>query len=109
MSGICGCDLIIASATATRLAINSGEPMNEKQFLGSRLVTLIDDRKLVLPPEKYLYEDFRLVKRDKGNFACSPDGRGRHGDTFDAVKLALRSITAPETSELSVAVRPRVV
>lgn len=68
------------------------EPMNHKQFLGSQLVGELDDNHLTLPPERYVREDFRLVKKERGAFVCEPDVMGRHGDTFDAVKLALHAL-----------------
>lgn len=73
-----------------------GEALNMKQYLGQRLVGELDDNHLWLPPERYVREDWRLVKRERGLFACQADGNGRHGDTFDAAKLALQSLTSPE-------------
>jgi len=39
------------------------------------------------------FADHRLVLRDRGRFVCEPDTLGRHGDTFDAAKLALHALT----------------
>lgn len=64
------------------------EPMNMKQYLGGLLVGEFDDNHMTVPPERYLKEDIRLVKKEKGQFVCEPDSNGRHGDTFDAIKLA---------------------
>jgi hypothetical protein len=64
------------------------ERMTMKQFLGNRLTGMLDDNKLTLPPDRYVREDFRLVKKDRGQLVCDPDIDGKHGDTFDAVKLA---------------------
>lgn len=68
------------------------EPITMKQFLGSELVGELDDSHLTLPPERYLREDWRLVRKEKGQFVCEPDGSGRHGDTFDGTKLGLRAL-----------------
>lgn len=68
------------------------EPMTVKTWLGSQLVGELDDNHITLPPERYLREDFRLVKKERGQFTCEPDVNGRHGDTFDAVKLGLHAI-----------------
>ena len=68
------------------------EPITMKQFLGGQLVAELDDNQLTLPPERYLREDWRLVRKEKGQFVCEPDSSGRHGDTFDAVKLGLRAL-----------------
>jgi hypothetical protein len=43
----------------------------------------LDDNHLWLPSERYVREDWRLVKKEKGQFVCEPDSDGRHGDTFD--------------------------
>jgi hypothetical protein len=85
-------ELVIASET-TEIP-GQPEPMTWKQVLGSRLVAHLDDNHLLLPPERYLREDFRLVKKEKGQFVCEPDGDGRHGDVFDAVKLAEHALTS---------------
>lgn len=71
--------------------------MNQKQFLGSQLVGELEDNHVWLPPERYVREDFRLVKRDRGQFVCEPDAAGRHGDTFDAVKLAVQALIGTGT------------
>ena len=68
------------------------EPMTMKQYLGGLLVGELDDNHLTLPPAIYIKEDFRLEKKDRGQFVCTPDVQGRHGDTFDACKLALNAI-----------------
>lgn len=85
-------EIVVASESATRLGHKVGEEMNMKQYLGSCLVAELEDNHVLLPPERYLREDFRLVKRDRGQFVCEPDAAGRHGDTFDGVKLGLHAL-----------------
>ena len=70
-----------------------GEAMTMKQYLGALLVGEAEDNHLTLPASRYIREDFRLVKKEKGSFVCEPDGQGRHGDTFDGTKLALWALT----------------
>jgi hypothetical protein len=82
-------DQVIASERFER---PGHEPMTVKTWLGSQLVGELEDNHVTLPPERYLREDFRLVKKEKGLFTCEPDVNGRHGDTFDAVKLALHAL-----------------
>jgi hypothetical protein len=72
------------------------EPITMKQFLGGQLVAELDDNHLTLPPERYLREDWRLVKKEKGQFVCQPDIDGKHGDTFDSTKLALRALRSTQ-------------
>lgn len=78
-------ELVVASE---RIEVPGAEPMTLKQHLGGLLVGEIDDNHLLLPPERYVKEDFRLVKKERGEFVCEPDVNGRHGDTFDSTKLA---------------------
>jgi hypothetical protein len=75
------------------------ERMTMKQFLGNRLTGMLDDNKLTLPPDRYIREDFRLVKKDRGQLVCEPDIDGKHGDTFDAVKLAAYALDAGGPAE----------
>jgi hypothetical protein len=79
------------------------ERMTMKQFLGNRLTGSLDDNKLTLPPDRYVREDFRLVKKDRGQLVCEPDIDGKHGDTFDAVKLASYALDAGGPAEASAA------
>lgn len=69
------------------------EPMTMKQYLGSRLIAELEDNHLTLPPERYLRDDWRLVKKEKGQLICDPDVDGKHGDTFDSTKLAFHAVT----------------
>lgn len=69
------------------------KPTNWKQWLGENYVAKLDDNQLTLPPDQYIRQDHRLVMKDRGRFVCEPDNEGRHGDTFDAGKLSLHSLT----------------
>ena len=79
-------ELVVASETVD--VPGQREKINRKQQLGGMLVAELDDNHLWLPPERYLREDWRLVKKEKGQFVCEPDADGKHGDTFDSTKLA---------------------
>ncbi len=80
-------ELVIGSETIE--VPGEQEAITMKQYLGGQLVAELDDNHLWLPAERYLREDWRLVRKEKGQFVCQPDGEGRHGDTFDGAKLAL--------------------
>jgi len=86
LSGLLQVELVVASETIERPG--NPEPITMKQYTGGLLVGELDDNHVLLPPERYVREDFRLVKKEKGDFVCEPDQEGRHGDTFDSVKLA---------------------
>ncbi len=64
------------------------KPINYKTHLSSRYVGELEDNHLTLPPERYIKDDHRLVKKDRGLFVCEPDAQGRHGDTFSSGMLA---------------------
>lgn len=83
-------NLIIGSETVDKPGY---EPMNMKQYCGSLLVGVLDDNHLTLPVDRYIKEDFRLVKKERGQFVCTPDAQGRHGDTFDGTKLSILALT----------------
>ena len=87
LSALLPVDLIVASETIERPG--EPEPITLKQYEGSVLVGELEDNHLWLPPERYIREDFRLVKKEKGQFICEPDVDGKHGDTFDSVKKAV--------------------
>lgn len=87
--GLVPVECVIGSTTVEKPGY---EPMTMKQYLGGLLVGELDDNHLTLPPERYVKEDFRLVKKERGGFVCTPDGQGRHGDTFDATKHSINAL-----------------
>lgn len=84
-------ELVISSETVEQ---PGGEVITKKAFLGNQLASEINDNKATLAPEKYIKEDFRRVKRDRGSFATEMGANGEHGDTFDSHKLALHALTS---------------
>ena len=83
-------ELVIGSETIQ--VPGQPESITMKQYLGGLIVAELDDNHLWLPPERYIREDWRLVKKEKGQFVCEPDSEGRHGDTFDATKMARHAL-----------------
>lgn len=83
-------ELVIASET---IEVPGQESMTLKQYLGGKLIAQLDDNRLWLPPERMLKLDWRLVRKEKGQLICEPDVDGKHGDTFDAAKLALHMLS----------------
>lgn len=94
-------ELVIGSETID--VPGAPAPMTMKQYLGGKLVGELDDNHLTLPPERYLREDWRLVRKERGQFVCEPDGSGRHGDTFDSTKLALWALQSSSGALTSMA------
>lgn len=93
---------LVVSSEATEYM---GERMTFKQYLGNLAVNTIDDGQLALPKERWVQKDFRLVVRDRGTFDCDVDEDGRHGDTFDGVKLSIHAITSKGESANASAVQ----
>ncbi len=83
-------ELVVGSESAS--IPGTEEAVNMKTLLGDQLVEELNDNHLTLPPERYLKEDWRLVRKTGGQFECVADTYGRHGDTFDSSKLGLRAV-----------------
>lgn len=82
-------NIVIGSENAD---IPGQEPQNWKQYLGSGLVNELDDNHLTIPAERYIREDWRLLRKERGLFVCDPQEDGKHGDTFDGTKLARHAL-----------------
>jgi len=70
-----------------------GEKMTLKQFTGNTLINAADDGLIALPPVQYILDDWRLVKKERGQLDNEVASDGKHGDTFDSTKLALFGFT----------------
>ena len=82
--------LVVSSESFEKPGLD--KPTRWKEYLGEQYVALMEDNHLTLPPESYVRADHRLVIKDRGRFVCEPDSQGRHGDTFDAAKLAVHAL-----------------
>lgn len=91
LRGLLPVHLVVASETLELPGEDT--PITYKQHLGAQLVGELDDNHLWLPPERYVRDDMRLVRKEKGAFVCEPDIDGKHGDVFDAVKLVRHSLS----------------
>lgn len=88
LASLCRVELVISSESTSYM----GEEMSMKEYLGNQLINVADDGNLALPESRYIREDWRLVKKNKGRFETEVDTQGRHGDTFDSTKLALHGL-----------------
>jgi len=87
LGGLVPVELVIGSETIE--LPGKEEKITMKQMLGAMYVAELNDNHLALPPERYLKEDHRLPRMEKGQFVCDPDVMGRHGDTFDSGKNSI--------------------
>lgn len=81
--------LVIGSETVERPGYGS---QTLKQVLGNQCIGSLDDNRMTLPPERYVRDDWRLEKKEKGLLVCTVDTDGKHGDTFDSTKLAIDAL-----------------
>lgn len=84
-------ELVVASETVEK---PGEEKITKKALHGNALANDINENRATLPPERYIKDDFRRVKRDRGSFSCEMGEHGEHGDTFDSTKLALHALTS---------------
>jgi hypothetical protein len=84
-------ELVIASESVENYHIKrqGDQPMVMKQYLGGRCVEALEDGRLTLPAHRYIREDLRLVKKERGTFDNELSTTGQHGDVFDAIKMML--------------------
>ena len=88
LSSLCPVQLVISSEATSYM----GEEMSVKEYLGNQLINAADDGNLALPEARYIREDWRLVKKNKGRFETEVSTDGKHGDTFDSTKLAMHGL-----------------
>jgi hypothetical protein len=84
-------ELVISSETVEQ---PGGEKITKKALLGSQYIAELDDNHLTLAPDRYLRDDHRLVRTDRGSYTTTLGPNGEHGDTFDSHKLALHALTS---------------
>jgi len=93
-------ECVVASETIERPGAN---PMTMKQFMAGCWLAELDDNHLLLPPEQSVREDWRLVKKEKGQPVCEPDANGKHGDTFDSAKQSVYALMPSGIATMPVA------
>lgn len=84
------------------------EPMTMKAYLGNKFIGELDDNHVTLAPERYIKEDFRLVKRDRGSFITDISPSGQHGDTFDSHKNASHALDSNSGGAISAETLARI-
>jgi hypothetical protein len=82
-------ELVIGSET---IQLPGDEPITRKAHLGNLLVAAFTDNRMTVAPEQYLFNDMRLVRRDRGSFTANIGPAGEHGDTFDSHKLSIHAL-----------------
>jgi hypothetical protein len=79
-----GCYLYIASET---LEVTAGQKVTKKTYAGNLLQNALEDGVVPIPAAKWLEDDLRSVRKEKGLFENVIDNAGNHGDVFDALKM----------------------
>jgi hypothetical protein len=93
-------ELVIASESVQPPGYQ--DPVSVKTYLGDLYVGELNDAHLTLPPERYLRDDHRLVKKVSGRYTTDIGPEGQHGDTFDACKLANYALSSPSSGPIMV-------
>lgn len=88
LAGVVPVELVISSESMD----HGGERHSKKAFLGNQLVNAMEDNLVSLPCARWIKDDWRLVKRDRGTFQSEVSKEGMHGDTFDSTKLAIHGL-----------------
>jgi hypothetical protein len=88
--------LVIVEVVVASTVVKTGGDgsITMKAHLGSRLVRLIEEGQMILPPGSYVSADIRRVQRDRGSFRNLTGPGGEHGDVFDAAKLAVYAVVS---------------
>ncbi len=89
-AGLLPVELVINSETIKQPG--EEESITLKQYLGAELVAELDDNHLILPPERFITEDFRRVVKERGQFNNELGPNGEHADSFDGTKLGIRAL-----------------
>jgi hypothetical protein len=76
--------LYIASET---VEVTPNQKVTKKTYSGNLLVNAVEDGTMPLPAARWLEDDLRSVRREKGLFENQLDAAGNHGDCFDSLKM----------------------
>ncbi len=96
----CPVDLIVASENVPHIKID-GEAVNWKEYCGWLYTNSYTDALMRTPNARWLLDDRRLVKKDKGRFVAATGPDGSHADTFDGGKLARLSLEGKGRAEIA--------
>jgi hypothetical protein len=105
LAGLVPVEDVVASKTIEE---PGQEPMTMKAKLGNAFIAGIDDNHITLAPDRYIKDDFRLVKRDRGSFTTETSASGQHGDTFDSHKLANHALDGSRSGAVTPEILARI-
>jgi hypothetical protein len=94
----CPVQLVVSGENVPNVTID-GEPVTWKEYVGNLYENRYTGALIRIPDERWLKEDRRLVKREKGRFVADTSPDGGHADTFDAGKLAGLALTGRGRAE----------
>lgn len=86
---------------ATENVMHGGVDMPMKTFAGNLCKNALEDGRLILPNEEWVYKNFRGVKEEKGRFVFELDEDGNHCDFVQAVWNCLVGLTMPGSGPVS--------
>jgi hypothetical protein len=83
--------------------VQNGANISAKQLLGDLYTSSLDDGLAVLPSVRWLFEDHRLVKKERGQYVADVGPDGCHADSFDSCKLAHFALASPNGAGVAAA------
>lgn len=78
-----------------------GETMPLKTYCGNLCKNTLNEGRLILPNEDWVYKNFRGVTEDKGRFVFALDEDGNHCDLVQAVWNCLYGFSTPGSGTVS--------
>jgi hypothetical protein len=75
--------------------IHQGQSFTMKQYTSDGYVNDLDDGRITLPACRWLFDDHRLVRKERGLYVASVAPDGCHADSFDGNRLARHGLIVP--------------
>lgn len=85
LSRLASCHLYFANEKVQYL----GEDIERKTLVGNLLRNALHDGRLILPEDRWIFDDLRLVKDHKGGFLFETDKDGNHADAAQSLMLCM--------------------
>lgn len=75
--------------------IHQGQSFTMKQYLSDGYVNDLDDGRVALAASRWLFDDHRLVRKERGLYVATVASDGCHADSFDSNRLARHGLIVP--------------
>ena len=89
LSGLISVVLLVGSENVPGVKDSDGFNINVKAYKGNLLANAGESERLIMPWNRYVYDDFMRVVKAKGTYEAPVGSQGEHGDTFDSSACAI--------------------